>query len=133
MRKTHDYRHHYRGYWTEGGMCRIRVYQGTSLSPVVICSQLPENKNTSVTNMAEYLAAEVIERHGLAIHLTWIEHYPEHLGEMSEWSLVEFSSWEIREVVLGGIGRPRIGTPRWSYVSTEQVGELVGGLSQTIA
>jgi hypothetical protein len=29
--------------------------------PVVVCSQLPDNGNTSVTNMAEYLAAEVIE------------------------------------------------------------------------
>jgi hypothetical protein len=27
----------------------------------VMCSQLPDNDNTSVTNMAEYLAAEVIE------------------------------------------------------------------------
>jgi hypothetical protein len=26
---------------------------------VVICSQLPDNDNTSVTNKAEYLAAEV--------------------------------------------------------------------------
>jgi TATA-binding protein-associated factor Taf7 len=41
---------------------------------VVICSQLMENKNTSVTNMAEYLAAEVIEEHGLTTPLTWVEH-----------------------------------------------------------
>ena len=25
--KTHDYVHHYRGYWSEGGKCRIRIYQ----------------------------------------------------------------------------------------------------------
>ena len=24
--KTHDYIHYYRGYWSEGGKCRIRIY-----------------------------------------------------------------------------------------------------------
>jgi hypothetical protein len=70
MRRTHDYLHHYRGYWSEGGVCRIRIYEERGRYPVVICSQLPENKNTSVTNMAEYIAAEVIERHGLLTPLT---------------------------------------------------------------
>ncbi len=59
--------------------------------PVVICSQLPDNHNTSVTNMAEYLAAEVIEEHCLPTPLTWIEHYPEHEGESGEYSLVRFT------------------------------------------
>jgi hypothetical protein len=67
--KTHDYVHYYRGYWSDGGKCRIRIYQEDGQAPVVICSQLPENKNTSVTNMAEYLAAEVIEEHGLVTPL----------------------------------------------------------------
>ena len=26
--KTHDYVHRYRGYWSEGGRCGIRIYQG---------------------------------------------------------------------------------------------------------
>ena len=26
MKKTHDYIHHYRGYWSDGGKCRIRIY-----------------------------------------------------------------------------------------------------------
>ena len=59
MKKTHDYIHHYRGYWSDGGKCRIQIYQEAEGAPVVICSQLPDNENTSVTNMAEYLAAEV--------------------------------------------------------------------------
>ena len=61
LKKTHDYIHHYRGYWSDGGKCRIRIYQGNGQAPVVICSQLPDNDNTSVTNMAEYLAAEIME------------------------------------------------------------------------
>jgi hypothetical protein len=54
----------------------------------VICSQLPDNENTSVTNMAEYLAAEVIEKRDLPSPLVWVEHYPEHEGEIGEYSLV---------------------------------------------
>jgi hypothetical protein len=50
VKKTHDYIHHYRGYWSEGGKCRIRIYWEEGHAPVVICSQLPDNENTSVTN-----------------------------------------------------------------------------------
>jgi hypothetical protein len=74
MKKTHDYIHHYRGYWSDGGKCRIRIYREEGQSPVVVCTQLPDNDNTSVTNMAEYLAAEVTEEHSLPTSLTWIEH-----------------------------------------------------------
>jgi hypothetical protein len=119
VKKTHDYIHHYRGYWSEGGKCRIRIYQEDGGTPVVICSQLPDNHNTSVTNMAEYLAAEVIEEHGLPTPLTWIEHYPEHEGEIGEYSLVRFSSWDPVEVCLGGVWRCRLGYPRWSPLTPE--------------
>ena len=71
--------------------------------PVVICSQLPKYGNTSVTNMADYLAAKVMKEHGLPTPFVWIEHYPEHEGELGEWSLVEFSSWGCAEVCLGGV------------------------------
>src|SRR4051794_8348621 len=123
--KTHDYIHHYRGYWSDGGKCRIRLYRTDGDYPVVICSQLPENKNTSITNMAEYLAAEVIEEHGLATPLTWIEHYPEHRGQPSEYSLVRFSSWERREVCIGGVRRWRVGSACWTLLWPEEVEELV--------
>jgi hypothetical protein len=70
---------------------------------VVICTQLPDNPNTSVTNMAEYLAAEVIMEHDLSTPVTWIEHYPEHEGEIGEYALVRFSSWDPMEVYVGGV------------------------------
>jgi hypothetical protein len=121
VKKTHDYVHRYRGYWLEGGRCRIRIYREDGRAPVVICSQLPDNPNTSVTNMAEYLAVEVIEEHQLSTPLVWIEHYPEHEGEIGEYSLVRFSSWELKEVCLGGVWRCRIGSPRWSPLRPEEV------------
>ena len=125
MRKTHDYIHYYRGYWSEGGKCRISVYREVGQAPVVICSQLPDNKNTSVTNMAEYIAAEVIDQHDLHTHLIWAEHYPEHEGEIGEYSLVRFSDWKPEEVCLGGIWRLRIGVPSWSHLRPEEVEFLV--------
>ena len=126
MNKSHDYVHYYRGYWSDGGKCRMRIYQEDGRVPVVICSQLPDNENTSVTNMAEYLAAEVIEEHSLPTPLTWIEHYPEHEGEIGEWSLVRFSSWEAEEDCLGGAWRYRLGSPRWSSLRSEEVYALIG-------
>jgi hypothetical protein len=92
---------------------------------VVICSQLPENKHTSVTNMAEYLGAEVIVEHGLATPLTWIEHYTAHRGKPGEYSRVRFTSWERREVCLGGVWRYRVGSPHWSSVRPQEVGALL--------
>jgi len=129
--KTHDYIYRYRGYWADGGKCRIRIYQEEGQDPVVICSQLMENKNTSVTNMAEYLAAEMIEEHGLATPLVWIGHYSEHRVRLGEYSLVEFSCWERREVRLGGVWRCRVGSPNWSPLRPEEVGTLLVGRETT--
>jgi hypothetical protein len=130
VKKTHDYIHHYRGYWSDGGRCRIRIYQEDDHYPVVICSQLPDNPNTSVTNMAEYLAAEIIEEHSLPTPLTWIEHYPQHEGEIGEYSLVRFSSWELTEVCLGGVWRYRVGSPRWSPLRPEEVDVLIEAVGE---
>jgi len=127
VKKTHDYIHHYRGYWSDGGRCRIRIYQEDDHYPVVICSQLPDNPNTSVTNMAEDLAAEVIDEHDLHTPLVWIEHYAEHEGEIGEYSLVKFTSWKPRETCLGGVWRCRIGSPRWSPLRPENLKVLLEG------
>ncbi len=127
MKKTHDYLHHYRGYWSEGGKCRFRIYREAGRSPVVICSQLLDNHNTSVTNMAEYLAAEVMKEHKLPTPLVWVEHYPEHEGDIGEYSLVKFSDWQPLEVCMGGMWRGRIGLPKWSPMGPEEVDMLLRG------
>ena len=121
MKKMHDYIHHYRGYWSDGGRCRIRIYHEDGRTPVVICSQVPDNDNTSATNMAEYLAAEVIEEHQLSTPLAWIEHYPEHEAEIGEYSLVRFSNWNLREICLGGVWRYKVGSPKWSPLTFEDL------------
>jgi hypothetical protein len=80
--------------------------------------------------MAEYLAAEVIKERSLPTTLTWIEHYPEHEGEIGEYSLVRFSSWELTEVCLGGVWRCRIGSPRWSPLRSEEADVLIETVGQ---
>ena len=50
-----------------GGLERMvldLVRQGRQFGqrPVIVCSELPENTGTSVTNMAEHLAPEVVRR-----------------------------------------------------------------------
>src|SRR5215204_3642277 len=116
--KTHDYTHYYKGYWSDGGKCRIRVYHEDGHAPVVIYSQLPDNENTSVTNMAEYLVAEVIEEHDLSTPLVWVEHYSKHRSRLGEYCLARFSSWKRREVCLGGVWCWRVGSPRWFTVAS---------------
>ncbi len=127
--KTHDYVHRYRGYWDDGGVCGIRIYEAGDREPVVICSELPENTNTSITNMAEYIAAEVIVEHGLPTPLTWIEHYPrdesqQRAGLKEEWDLVAFSDYEVREAYGSSGSRVRIGTPEWKPLSRALVEEM---------
>jgi hypothetical protein len=125
VKKNHDHVYHYRGYWSDGGKCRIRIYRQEGRESVVICSQLLDNDNTSVTNMAEYLAAEVPRDNELPTPLVWVEHYPEHEGEIGEYSLVRFSTWELQEVCLGGAWRYRVGTPRWLLLHPDVMGALM--------
>jgi hypothetical protein len=67
VKKTHDYIHHYRGYWSDGGKCRIQIYREDGQRPVVVGSQLPDNANTFVTNKAAYQSVGKSSVHSLAL------------------------------------------------------------------
>ena len=82
MPPTKDLIHEYRGYHTPGVVCRVRIYERPGAAPVIVATELPENQNTSITNMAEYLAAEVSARYLPGVldsdqirPFIWIEHY----------------------------------------------------------
>lgn len=133
--KTADFRHAYRGYYDDGGICRVRLFEEGARVPVVVVSQLAENRNTSITNMAEYLAAEIGAQHfphrfEEREPFTWIEHYrhPEErdpaLREL--WSRVRFDSYTPRLVSVGGVVRTKLGTPRWVYLPPADVARLIG-------
>lgn len=136
MDKTQDYIHDYRGYHTLGGRCRIRVYERAGGVPVVIASELSDNTNTSVTNLAEYLAAEIIAKHfphrfEEETPIVWIEHYPpmEAYGKQGttvEYSLVEFDSYRPRREYVFGQPRVRIGDPAWRNLDVAEVERFLG-------
>ncbi len=133
--KTADFRYAYRGYWDEGGICRVRLFDAQTRPPVIVVSQLEENRNTSITNVCEYLAAEIgakhfPERFEEPEPFCWLEHYryPEErdpaLREM--WSRVRFDSYTPRLVTLGGVMRTKLGIPRWIHMPTPDVARLIG-------
>ena len=115
-----------------GGRCRVRVYlsEEEQDAPVVICSELPANEDSSITYAAEQLAAEVIRYHRLPTPIVWIEHHPPITtdGDTETFDLVTFSSYEVRE------RGPYLGETRltlceatWKRITRGMVKVLVGG------
>ena len=154
--KTRDYTKTFRGLGADAGVCRVRLYedldeepsgaetsqtfrQGPE-SPIVVISDPPENTNTSVTNIAEFLFAEVAEELGVVWADTrFMEHYPRtesqlRCGIPEGFSLVTFSAFEnavagfveMRRVSVGGVMRPTFGMPDWQHLSRKEVAKLLG-------
>jgi hypothetical protein len=131
---TDDYLYPFRGLWTADGLCRIRTFEHTGAVPFVIATELPENASTSITNMAEYLAAEVLERHfperiGLRWPMVWIEHYPQRaMGReiiREQYDLVTFEGDVPKFVRAGNQWRRSLGTPSWSHLAKETLENMI--------
>lgn len=104
--KVHDAPYAYRGTWDAEpeGVCRLRIFAQEGRTPVMVCSELPENPSTSITNLAEILAAELIacylpHRFEEMEPVVWLEHYPAEpdprgrAARRPTWDRVSFSSW----------------------------------------
>jgi hypothetical protein len=112
--------------------CRVRIYLPDDMrdTPVVICSELPNNPGGSITNSAEVIAAGVIWANELPTPLVWIEHWPEESTDGGEetFDLVNFSSYEVTErAPYLGQTRPWIGGATWKPLDCATVEALVGG------
>ena len=102
----------------------------------------PDNPSTSVTNMAELLAAELIQRHfpqrfDFEPPAILLEHYPteHHRGRVARkptWDRLTFHSWAPRRVWLGGQERLAFGEPEWRSMPEDEVEALLG-CDETIA
>ena len=112
-----------------GGRCRVRIYLADEEgdAPVVVCSELPDNRGMSVANSAERIAAEVIRRHGLAVPV-WIEQRTAETGYGPEerFALVVFSDHEVRELPPYLGVRLTIGKPTFKRLDRASVEVLVG-------
>ena len=134
-----DYHYTYTGYWTRDAVCRIQIFAASDAVPVVVATELDENTGTSITNVCEYLAAEVIARHfperfEAEDPIIWLEHYPrtpaEHRQGLPAFSRAEFSSFTPRVEYLGAIKRIRIGQPTWRHIDETEVEALIGILQK---
>ena len=132
MHLTSDYIHPYNDAGGRPAHCRVRIYLPDDMrdTPVVICSELPNNPGGSITNSAEVIAAGVIQANELPTPLVWIEHWPEVSTEGREetFELVVFTSYEVTERAPNlGEARAWIGDATWRSLDRTTVELLVGG------
>ena len=144
MRKIMDYERGFFGLWSPGGVCRVRIYEGEGRVPVVVLTELPKNRNTSVTNMVECLAAEVQDRHDFLRAqedppFLLLLHHPRSEDELL-WGLmpsfcsVTFSSYNAERhysYPMANHGRKpayrlKFGTPTFVHLDPKEAFSLVG-------
>jgi hypothetical protein len=105
--------------------------------PVIVIGELPQNRSTTVTNLAEYLAPDLIQRHfpHRFVELppaNFLEHYVEERtpqgrrGRKAPWDRLSFHSWEPRRVWLSGQERLAFGDPHWEHLPEHEVEALLG-------
>jgi hypothetical protein len=126
-----DYIHPYKDAGGGPAHCRVRIYLPDDVrdTPVVICSEVPNNPGGSITNSAEAIAAGVIRANELPTPLVWIEHWPEESTDEGEETLelVVFSSYEVTErAPYFGETRARVGDATWKRLDRTTVEVLVG-------
>jgi hypothetical protein len=126
---TADYIHPFESVSGRSSRCRIRVYlpEEEHDTPVVICSELPDNPGIPVTGAAEIIAAEIIAAHRLLAPV-WIEYHPEEttVAGVESFELVVFSDYRVREKVGPTGSRLEIGEPLWKPLERASVEILVG-------
>ena len=131
MHLARDYIHPYKDAGGRSAHCRVRIYLFDDIhdSPVVICSELPNNPGGSITNSAETIAAGVIRANELPTPLVWIEHWPEESTEgLESFELVVFSSYEVVErAPYLGETRAWIGDATWKRLDRPTMEALVRG------
>ncbi len=129
----------FRGVWDSepDGICRVRVFYRGEATPVLVISEHPENRSTSVTNSMEFLACEIIrdlmpERFEELEPTIILEHYEEQrdargrIVHEETWDRVSFESWAPRRVWLGGQERLSFSAPEWRHLPREEVMALIG-------
>ncbi len=132
MKPLYDYIHQGRCYRYGVGWCRIRIYPGKCAddAPVVLCSELPEDRSAE---MAERLAAEVIRDRfasglpDLPRPVLWIEHQPPRRGRgPGRYTLLTFPTYRPQLVGAGFVRRITLGTPRRELLTLREVEILTG-------
>ncbi len=138
--KMTDYWHRVHSTFDRGtrGVCSGRVLEEAGHTPVIVMGEHLDNLSTSVTNMAELLAAELIQWHfprrfDHEPPAILLEHYPTEYSPQGRvarkptWDRLSFRSWAPRQGWLGGQERLAFGEPEWRSVPEHEVEALLGG------
>lgn len=134
MRLTQEYIHNRQGYRFGTRCCWVRVYRGEEGdAPVVVCEEMREG-SVFVSEMSEYLAAEVIRQHfpeglpDLPRPLLWIEHRPTRRRGPGKYRLVTFGSYTPVPVGAGFVRREKLGAvTHRELLTAAEVVVLTGG------
>ncbi len=131
--KTLETVHVYDGFWQPGARCGLEIFPGTDGIPVVVLTELPFNDNTSVTNLVECLAAEVLasylrERIGQNPAFHCVEHYPRERGSPlpESFDVVTFELTIPKRRLADGKDRLSLGTPRWRRITRGELEKMIG-------
>lgn len=124
---SHDNRpsmvYRYLGFHGSESHCRLDFYTGPGGENIVVATELPDNSGTSITNMAEELAALVCCDFNIApASLLWIEHYPDRREHPDDISGAE--SWDLVTFDICGF---RITNPQWRRMSEAELHLLTDG------
>jgi len=139
MGKIADYVRRCRGTWDRepAAVCWVRVFEEPGEAPVIVLGELPGNPSTSVTNMAEFWAAELVRAHfpqrfDFDPPAIVLDHYPTAhaergtVGRAATWDRLSFASWAPRRVWLAGRERIAFGAPHREHLPAHDVEQLIG-------
>jgi hypothetical protein len=123
----------YEGYHGCESRCRLQVYEEAGFPPVIVATELDDNPGTSVTNMAEYLAAAAVGRlfprcFEDPAGFCWVERYPagvHRLDRRESLSIVTFQ-WKVPRLVQFHKPRPSMGQPKWQYIKRPAFETIIG-------
>lgn len=132
--RREDYQHEFRGFHGPNGVCRVRIYTGSAVAPVVVCTALKRNRGAWLSYICEVLAAELLlqffpDRLRESEPMIYLEHYPTGFFEMISQPTVKrvtFAPMVPRWEVVGERRRATWGPPSWRDLSPDEVRELIG-------
>ena len=113
----------------------MQIFFNTNGVPTVVLSELPFNKNTSVTNLVECIAAEVLQKYlpeqiGKNPPFHCVEHYPREEGSKLQetFDLVTFELNAPTSCWVGGKSRITLGEPQWRRLERSELERMIGNV-----
>ena len=107
----------------EGAICQVRIFWPASKqSPVVVITELPENKGMSVTNAIAQIIPELEKAFELPAGTVFVEHYPDRRPVGSKDGTLEESFDEV-QLMDGEDGQVR---PQWRRLDKEKFFRVLG-------